>query len=133
MDVEKNILLKLITFLLITTLLISICINVYGTEDNFDTNRFDNSAATINEVDNLVNNTAGTVVAAMRIISVAIAIIVLLVIAMKYMVSSPGDRADIKKHSVAYVTGTLILFSVTQIIAFLIDIANSFSGVERLD
>ena len=48
---------------------------------------------------------------------------------MKYMISAPGDRADIKKHAVAYVIGTFILFSAMQIIALLVNISNeAFKG-----
>lgn len=115
--------LKIILSLLIITSLISAFTSVYGEDNpNFKTNQFSDVQET--EVDDLVNDTAETVVAVLRVISVAIAIVVLLVIAMKYMISAPGDRADIKKHAVAYVIGTFILFAATQIIAILIDIAD---------
>lgn len=119
----KN-LLKIILSLLIVISFISFSASVYGEgNDNFKTNQF--SAPEETKVDDLVNNSAETVVAVLRVVSVAIAIVVLLVIAMKYMISAPGDRADIKKHAVAYVVGTFILFGATQIIALLIDIANN--------
>ena len=57
-----------------------------------------------------------------------IAVVVLLVIAMRYMISSAGDRADIKKHAVAYVIGTFVLFAATQIILALVDIAGQLGG-----
>ena len=31
-------------------------------------------------------------------------------VAMKYMSSAPGDRAEIKKHAVIYVVGAIVLF-----------------------
>ncbi len=91
-----------------------------GGDSNFNPSEF-NSGGVDSKVTDVVETTSETVVAALRVISVAIAIIILLVIAMKYMMSSAGDRADIKKHAVAYVVGTFILFAAAQIIAILIE------------
>ena len=55
----------------------------------------------------------------MRIVCVTIAIVILLAISMKYMMSAPGDRADIKKHAIHYVIGAFILFGVTGILGIL--------------
>ena len=122
---RKNILkkfCKVFTLLLIMLFCISLMSIVYGSgNDNFKTDQFSDKIST--KADDLVNDTAGTVIAVMRIVSVAIAIIVLLVISMKYMISAPGDRADIKKHAIAYVIGTFILFGATEIISLLIKVA----------
>lgn len=114
---------KSIALVFLLILILSMFSVVQSDGDNFDTGAFDNYDGDT-KVNELVDNTAETAVAVLRVASVAIAIVVLLVIAMKYMISSSGDRADIKKHAVAYVVGTFILFSVTQIIALLIDISN---------
>ena len=44
---------------------------------------------------------------------------------MRYMLSSAGDRADIKKHAIAYVVGAVILFGVTWILGILVNIGES--------
>lgn len=96
---------------------------------NMDVGMFIDDQAT--KVEDLIRNTAETAIASLRISSVAIAIIFLLVIGMKYMISSSGDRADIKKHAVAYVVGAFVLFSVPQIVALLIEVADKlFSGAD---
>ena len=38
---------------------------------------------------------------------------------MKYMIASPGERADIKKSAVIYVVGAFILFGITGIITLI--------------
>lgn len=73
----------------------------------------------IAEVDTAINNIGGTIITIIRIASVAIAIVMLLVIGMRYMISAPGDRADLKKHAVAYVVGAFILFGVSGILTIL--------------
>lgn len=90
-----------------------------------DANEFDNKDNTPANVKNLVDSSAGTVISVLRVISVTIAVVMLLVISMKYMLSSAGDRADIKKHAVAYVVGAFILFGVTGILGVLVDLSNS--------
>lgn len=84
--------------------------------DNFNMNAFDTTPDAANGMKTLVNDTAITAIGIMRIVCVTIAIVILLVISMKYMMSAPGDRADIKKHAVHYVIGAFILFGVTGIL-----------------
>ena len=44
---------------------------------------------------------------------------------MKYMSSAPSDRADIKKHAIAYVIGAIILFGVTGILSIIIEVSET--------
>ena len=50
-----------------------------------------------------------------RTIGAAVAVIILIVIACKYIIASAGDRADIKKYATTYVIGALILFGASGI------------------
>lgn len=127
---KKNVknLIRILVIMLVVLILVGMLTNVKSaTNPNLDTNQFENNSQKT-KVDKLFNNTATTIVTILRIVSVAIAMVALLTIAMKYMISSAGDRADIKKHAVAYIVGTVILFSATQIIAILIDVSSNFSS-----
>ena len=64
-----------------------------------------------------------TIISVVRVIGVTVALVILLVIAMKYMISAPGDRADIKKHAVAYLVGAFILFGGSTILGILVKVA----------
>lgn len=57
-----------------------------------------------------------TILSIIRTVSAGIAIVVLIVIACKYILASAGDRADIKKYAVNYVIGALILFAASAIV-----------------
>lgn len=87
--------------------------------DNFNLNAFDTEPTEATGMKNLINDTAVTAISVMRIVCVTIAIVILLTISMKYMMSAPGDRADIKKHAVHYVIGAFILFGVTGILGII--------------
>lgn len=94
--------------------------------DGFKTGADFNSAIATN-ANSVIEKSAITVITIVRIIGVTIAIVMLLVIAMKYMLSSAGDRADIKKHAVAYVIGAFILFGAVGILGLLDDVAKNIS------
>lgn len=92
-----------------------------------------NSAKTFAETngDSSVNNSAktivGAIIGAVRVIAVGVAVIMLAVLAMKYMMSAPGDRADIKKHAVVYVVGAVILFATSGILGIIANFAGIIS------
>ena len=68
---------------------------------------------------NTAMNVVATVISSVRIIGVCFAVVMLLTVAMKYMSSAPGDKADIKKSAVAYVVGAIVLFAVTGILTII--------------
>lgn len=72
---------------------------------------------------NVANKSANTIVSILRTVGMAIAVAMLLILAMKYMLSSAGDRADIKKHAIVYVVGALVLFGAVGILG----VINSFT------
>jgi len=63
-----------------------------------------------------VNTIAGSIISIVKVICAGIAIIMLTVIAMKYMLAAPSEKADIKKHAVVYVVGAVIMFAATGIL-----------------
>ena len=70
----------------------------------------------------LVKNTekmSGVVLGAIRIAGGGVAVVMLIVVAMKYMISAPGERAEIKKTSIQYVVGAAIIFIATNIVTIL--------------
>ena len=61
----------------------------------------------------------GAIINVVKVISVGIAVIMLAVLAMKYMLAAPGDKADIKKHAVVYVVGAVVLFGASGILSII--------------
>lgn len=68
---------------------------------------------------NKVNSVTGTVITAIRVIGICVAVVMLLTIAMKYMTAAPGDKADIKKSAIQYVVGAIVLFGVVGILGII--------------
>ena len=68
-------------------------------------------------------NVVGAALQVARIVAVGIALIMLAVLAMKYMSSAPGDKAEIKKYAVVYVVGAVVLFAASAILGIIKDFA----------
>ena len=78
------------------------------------------TSTTLNsEAENMATNISGAVLNIAKIIVLGIAIIMLIVLGIKYMISSVEDRAAIKKHAVIYLVGAVIMFSATGIITII--------------
>lgn len=68
------------------------------------------------ELTPIVTNISGTVITVAKVACAGVAIIMLVVLGMKYMMSSVEDRATIKKHAVVYVVGAVVMFSASAIL-----------------
>ena len=77
-----------------------------------------------NSVDK-VNNIVATIITSIRIVGVAVAVVMLLVLAMKYMSAAPGDKADIKKGLINYVIGAVVFFGVVGILEIISQLATA--------
>ena len=64
-------------------------------------------------------NVVGAIITVTRTIATGVAIIMIIVLAMKYMMAAPGDRADIKKHAVVYIVGAVVLFASSGILGII--------------
>lgn len=111
----------IITFLIIFASIVPIG---FAGNPNFNVD-FENSSGVPDKLNNLTNNTLGTAISIARIAGIAIAIVILMVIACRYMIASPGDRADIKKHAIPFVIGAIVLFGATGILEIIVNAAKS--------
>lgn len=93
-------------------------------------NQISNSAGATGDanVTGSVTNIAGSVVTIARVICVGVAITMLVVLAIKYMSSAPGDKATIKKSAVTYVVGAVIMFAASGILGIIQKFANNISA-----
>lgn len=66
-----------------------------------------------------VNEITATVITSIRIVGICVAIVMLLTVAMKYMTAAPGDKADIKKSSIQYVVGAIVLFGAVGLLSII--------------
>lgn len=121
----KKILIMFILLLILVSFIANASFAVTGLSWGKRTNEFEVDVD--DEIETPLNDIAGTVITVTQIICGAIAIVMLSILGMKYMYSSPGERAEIKKHAVIYVIGAFILFAVPGIIRIIIDFSEVFN------
>jgi hypothetical protein len=87
------------------------------------TGKFNGSSGSSLEGSSKVKNIVGGVLDAVRIAGAAIAIIMLSILAMKYMISSPNDRAEIKKGATVYIVGAVVMMGASALVTVIKDFA----------
>lgn len=80
------------------------------------------------DTQNAAVNILGSILAVVRTVGVIIAVAILMIIGIKYIIASAGDRADIKKYAVKYIIGALILFAASGLITIAQNIINKSLG-----
>lgn len=127
---EKNIK-KIITIVIMVFLLTSIfTVKVLATGDEYSEKMgtiINSSWSDSTEAGNKATTMLTTIIVAVKVIAVAVAIVMLLTIAMKYMMASPGDRADIKKNAIPFVIGAFVLFGASGILTLIQNVAEVFN------
>lgn len=126
---KKN-LKKIAVILVVLAIVLSVCNCIYAAESS-------TMGALITDLDagkpgdetaSKVNDVVTIVITIARIAGATVAIVMLLVVAMKYMTAAPGEKADIKKSAVVYVVGAVILFAVTGILGMINTFASGISA-----
>lgn len=88
-------------------------------------NKGDNSGASSS-----LQNLIGAAITIVQVVGSGVAIIMLIVLAIKYISAAPGDKAEIKKHAVVYVVGAIVLFAATGILGIVKSFASNISAEE---
>lgn len=111
-----------VIFKILLVFLILVCLStvVVHAEDYGSVNQFDSYGNTKGTnfyiIDNTITRTAGIVLDIVRIVALCIGIIILMIIGIKYMISTPEVRAELKKDVPTYFTGAVILFAASGIL-----------------
>ena len=75
-----------------------------------------------------VSQIADVIIGVIQVIGVAVAIIMLVMLGIKYVSAAPSEKADIKKSAAIYVVGAVLLFAATFILGFVKNLVTDFGG-----
>lgn len=73
-----------------------------------------------------ITNLGKTIVGLLQVAGIVIAVVVLLVLGIKYMMGSAEEKAEYKKTMIPYLVGALLIFAATTIVNV---VYNMFSGI----
>ena len=74
-----------------------------------------------------VTELGATIVTIMQTVGIVVAVVILLVIGIKYMIGSAEEKAEYKKTMIPYIVGAILIFASTTIVNVVYNIANSFN------
>lgn len=96
--------------------MIAMCLQNVAFADMPDPSTF---KGTSSNASNTFTKTLNMILGVAQVIGVAVAVIMLIVLAIKYISSAPGDKADIKKHAVIYIVGAVVLFGASGLLGLI--------------
>ena len=102
---------KIFTVAMIVTILVSIASMVYAN----DIGQFAQPGKATNTVTG-IQSTSSVIFSVVQAVGIAVAVIMIVILAIKYISAAPGDKADIKKSAIVYVVGAVLLFAAAGIL-----------------
>lgn len=120
---------KMIAIMLIALMLVAACSQIVLATDSTSLTQFDGKNDK-SGASSSAQNIIGALISIIQVIGVGVAIIMLIVLAIKYISAAPGDKAEIKKHAVVYVVGAIVLFAATGILQIIKSFSSNISATE---
>lgn len=105
---KKEVCLKILTISLIVLMMVAMSTSVFAAKDYLNPKSIvakDSAAA------NSTQNIMGLVLGVVQAIAAGVAVIMLVVIGIKYVAAAPSEKADLKKSLITYVVGAILLFA----------------------
>lgn len=114
--------------LIVLTILLAISNVVLATDipGKIDQIAQGNSSADTTKVVNL----GATIVTIMQTVGIVVAVVVLLILGIKYMMGSAEEKAEYKKTMIPYLVGAVLIFASTTIVNVVYNIANGFNATK---
>lgn len=74
-----------------------------------------------------VTSLGATIVTIMQTVGIVVAVVILLVLGIKYMMGSAEEKAEYKKTMIPYIVGAVLIFASTTIVNIVWQIANGLN------
>lgn len=110
---------KIIVALLIILSIVMISINSFA-----EISPGDFKATDIAKTDT-ITTMGGKIIGVVRTVGVLIAVVILLILGIKYMVGSAEEKADYKKSMIPYLVGAVLIFAGSQIAGIVYDMTTA--------
>ncbi len=126
MKMKKQTAIKILAAAL-TVLMLVTCMQstVFATTDYLNP---DNIQPVQNEAATKAQNVAGQILSVVQVVAISVAVIMLIVLAIKYISAAPDGKADVKKMAFIYVFGAILLFGASGILQVIKQLGEAFNG-----
>lgn len=114
---------KVLVFLLVALLVVSLSSVCFARVD-VNLGDFEGDPG---EARDPIMNVSNLVLGVAQVIGVAVAVVMLVVLAIKYISAAPAEKADIKKSAFIYVVGALLLFGGVAVLSIIQNAGNDIA------
>ena len=114
------------TILMVIMIIASLSSIVLGAEATLNALKNPGTVNGVTEVQNLGKQMVGI----LQVIGIVVAVVVLLVLGIKYMMGSAEEKAEYKKTMIPYIVGAILIFAATTIVNVVYNIANGFNATK---
>ena len=121
-DMQKKLLKGLVTIMMLAIVIATVYSIVFNSANGYDYMANINKMAGESGDDAVTGpfqKIGGAIITVARVACTGIAVIMLIVLAIKYMSAAPSDRASIKKSAVQYTVGAMIMFAAAGILTII--------------
>lgn len=74
-----------------------------------------------------IQEMGASIVTIMQTVGIVVAVVILLILGIKYMMGSAEEKAEYKKTMIPYVVGAILIFASTTIVNIVYQLANSLN------
>ncbi len=121
----KVILIRLVSVLLMAFMVATtLSGTVFADDAALDPTQF-NGKGNVTEAQGSVTNIIGGIITIAQVVGTGVAVIMLIVLAIKYISAAPSEKAEIKKSVTIYVVGAIVLFSASALLGIVKNFATS--------
>lgn len=118
---------KMISTLILTVMLVTSIAGVALAADvNGVLNGLTGDSKTVQTKD--LTNVGNNIVTIIQVVGIVIAVIILLIIGIKYMIGSASEKAEYKKTMIPYIVGALLIFAGTSLVRVIYSLSSSVAG-----
>lgn len=118
---------KMISTLILTVMLVASIAGVALAADvNGVLNGLTGDSKTVQTKD--LTNVGNNIVTIIQVVGIVIAVIILLIIGIKYMIGSASEKAEYKKTMIPYIVGALLIFAGTSLVRVIYSLSSSVAG-----
>lgn len=116
--------LKILTFIATIMLLVAMCASTVLAVAPNDIKVGDDSTTGVNEVVSI----GGKIITVINAVGVVLAVIILVVLGIKYMMGSAEEKAEYKKTMIPYIIGAVFIFAAPTIANVVYNLAKGLNG-----
>ncbi|MBO5479181.1 MAG: TrbC/VirB2 family protein [Clostridia bacterium] len=85
------------------------------------------TAGTVSNTTGIIN-LGNQIIGVVRTVGVLVAVVILLILGIKYMMGSAEEKADYKKSMIPYIVGAVLIFAASTITGIVYDMAMSLNS-----